>query len=120
MMKNSFERVYSQFYKNFHTMFQNIFRLMDTTIWPLTLLLAFVFLAQALNNDSTIIAFVVLGMIGWQMVQQTQMGMAVSYMDEFWSNSLTHLFVTPIRLGEFILGGLMTGLLKCAIVVALF
>ena len=120
MMKNSFERVYSQFYKNFHTMFQNVFRLMDTTIWPLTLLLAFVFLAQALNNDSTIITFVVLGMIGWQVVQQTQMGIAVSYMDEFWSNSLTHLFVTPIRLWEFVLGGVLTGIMKCAIVVVLF
>ncbi len=116
----SFERAYSQFYKNVRLITQNHFRLMDTTIWPLTLLLAFAFLAQALNNDPAVIALVVLGMMGWQVVQQTQMGMATCYMDEFWSNSLTHLFVTPIRLREFLFGGIMTGLFKCAIVLALF
>gem|GEM_PF-702260 len=119
-LRQSLERAYSQFYKNVHLITQNHFRLMDTTIWPLTLLLAFSFLAKALNNDPTVIALVVLGMMGWQVVQQVQMGMATCYMDEFWSNSLTHLFVTPIRLGEFLLGGIMTGLFKCAIVLALF
>lgn len=119
-MIDSFERAYSQFYKNVHTMFSNLFRLMDTTIWPLTLLLAFVFLASALNNEPNVLLLVVLGMMGWQVVQQTQMGLAVSFMDEFWSHSLTHLFVTPIRLAEFVLGGVMTGLLKCAIVLGIF
>src|SRR3989344_8783748 len=119
-MNENLERAYSQFYKNTHMMFNSFFRLMDTTIWPMTLLLAFAFLAQSLNNDPAIITMVILGMMGWQIVQQTQMGIAVGYMDEFWSNSLTHLFVTPIRLGEFILGGIMTGLFKCAIVTILF
>lgn len=119
-MIEGFERAYSQFYKNTQLMFLNHFRLMDTTVWPLTLLLGFAFLAQALNNDPAVIVLVVLGMAGWQVVQQTQMGMATCYMDEFWSDSLTHLFVTPIRLREFLLGGIMTGLLKCAIVLALF
>lgn len=118
--RQSLERAYSQFYKNIYLIFQNNFRLMDTTIWPLTLLLAFAFLAQALNNEPIVIALVVLGMMGWQIVQQTQMGMATCYMDEFWSNSLTHLFVTPIRLVEFLLGGILTGLFKCAIVLVLF
>ncbi len=118
--RESLERAYSQFYKNVHTMFQNYFRLMDTTIWPLTLLMAFAFLAKAFTTDANVLALVILGMMGWQIVQQTQMGMATCYMDEFWSNSLTHLFVTPIRLGEFLLGGVMTGLFKCAIVLTLF
>ena len=119
-MNNAIRRAYSQFYKSTNLMFSNFFRLMDTTIWPLTLLFAFVFLVQALNNDPQVIALVILAMAGWQVVQQTQMGIAVSYMDEFWSNSLTHLFVTPIRLWEFVLGGVLTGILKCAIVVVLF
>lgn len=119
-LRRSLERAYSQFYKNMHTMFQNYFRLMDTTIWPLTLLMAFAFLAKALNDGPDVLMLVILGMMGWQIVQQTQMGMATCYMDEFWSNSLTHVFVTPIRLGEFLLGGIMTGLFKCAIVLALF
>jgi len=120
MMNNSLGRAYSQFYKNTKLMSQNLFRLMDTTIWPLTLLFGFVFLTRAINNDPMVVAMVVLGMIGWQVVQQTQMGIAVSYMDEFWSHSLTHLLVTPIRLWEFVLGGIMTGILKCAIVTVLF
>ncbi|HLC93048.1 MAG TPA: ABC transporter permease [archaeon] len=119
-MNKSLTRAYSQFYKNTKLMSQNLFRLMDTTVWPLTLLLAFVFLAKALNNDPAVITLVVLGMAGWQVVQQMQMGIAVGYMDEFWSNSLTHLFVSPMRLREFVLGGIMTGILKCIIVIGLF
>ncbi len=119
-MNKSFERAFSQFYKNIHISFQNFFRLMDTTIWPLTLLFAFVFLTQALNSDPSVLVLVVLGMMGWQVVQQTQMGIAVSYMDEFWSNSLAHLLVAPIKLWEFVLGGIMTAIFKCAIVLSLF
>lgn len=119
-MNKGIERAYSQFYKNVHTMFQNSFRLMDTTLWPLTLLFAFTFLVQSFAGDPAIVSMVILGMMGWQVVQQTQMGMVTSYMDEFWSNSLTHLFVTPIKLREFLAGGVLTGLLKCAIVLTLF
>src|SRR3989338_1517295 len=119
-MNKAFSHAYSQFYKNKHMMFQNFFRLMDTTIWPLTLLLAFTFLAKALNSEPAVLSLVVLGLMGWQVVQQTQMGIAISYMDEFWSNSMTHLFVTPIRLSEFVFGGVLTGILKCIIVIVLF
>lgn len=119
-MREMLERSYSQVYKNVRIMFQNPFRLMDTTVWPLTFMIATVFLAQALNSNPAVLALVILGIIGWQVVQQTQMGIATSYMDEFWSHSLTHLFVTPIRLSEYVLGGVFTGIIKCLIIFALF
>lgn len=119
-MNKSIERIYSQFYKNILTLFDNFFRIMDTTIWPLTLLFAFTFLASSLNDSPETITLVILGMVGWQVVQQTQMGMGVTFMDEFWSNSLTHLFVTPIKLWEFVVGGILTGIVKSLIVIVLF
>ena len=81
MMNKSLERAFSQFYKNFFIMTSNYFRLTDMTIWPLTLLLSFLLLTQALTKDPDVIALVILGMMGWQAVQQTQMGIASGYMD---------------------------------------
>lgn len=111
-MNRKLERALSQSFKSLMLLKQSPFRLFEMTIWPLTSLFAFVFLVTAFSPDPGVLTIVILGMVGWQAVHQGQMGIAFNYTDEYWSNSLAHLWISPLRLSEFVLGGIITGILK--------
>lgn len=119
-MNDFLRRSYSQVFKNMRLMMQSPFRLFDASIWPLTSLFAFLFLVNSFSSDPSFLLLIIMGMMGWQAVQQFQMGISSNYMDEYWSHSLTHLFITPIRLTEFVFGGVLSGFVKFALVTVLF
>ncbi len=114
-MTNSFLlRALSQTFKGLVLLKHSVFRWLDMTIWPLTVFFAFGFLVMAFAPDPSVIGIVVLGYLGWQAVHQSQMGIVGLYLDEYWSNSLAHLWVTPIRIYEFVFGGMILGAIKYA------
>ncbi len=119
-MIDSLSRAYSQSYKNFKLLFKNPFRWFDVTLWPLVLLFSILLFVSFLKSDQNIVLMVVLGIIGWRAVYHAQMEIASSYMEEYWSNSLTHLFITPIRTIEFVLGGILSGIFKFTLVFIMY
>ncbi len=119
-MNESVERAFSQAFKNFRLLFKNPFRWFDVTLWPLILLFSITFFVSYLQSDARVIAMVILGVMGWRAVYHAQMEIASNYMEEYWSNSLTHLFITPIRTIEFVLGGIASGVFKFMLVFFMF
>ena len=119
-MNEFFSRAYSQAFKNFRLLFKNPFRWFDVTLWPLILLFSITFFVSFLQSGQNIIIMVVLGIIGWRAVYHAQMEIAATYMEEYWSNSLTHLFITPIKTIEIVLGGTVSGLFKFLLVFAMY
>lgn len=115
-MNESVQRAYSQAYKNFKLLFKQGFRLFDVTLWPLLLFFSLSFFLVFLNATPQMISLVVLGILGWRAVYHAQFEIAVNYMEEYWSNSLTHLFATPIRLVELIMGGIISSIFKLLVV----
>lgn len=113
-------RSYSQLYKNVKLLFQNGFRWFDIFLWPLITMLSITFFIEYLQGTPRIFVLVILGMMGWRAVYHAQFEIAGNYMEEYWSNSLTHLFITPIRLSELVFGGVLSGLAKSVLVGALF
>ncbi|MBI4044107.1 MAG: ABC transporter permease [Candidatus Diapherotrites archaeon] len=120
MMQAFFERSYSQAYKSVKLLFKNGFRWFDITLWPLILLFSITFFVSFLESDARILSMVVLGIMGWRAVYHIQMEIASNYMEEYWSNSLTHLFITPVRIVELVFGGLLSGALKFFMVFTMY
>ena len=113
-------RVYSQVYKNILVMWRNYFRLFDVTVWPLIPLFSITLFVNFVQGDASIVAMVILGVTGWRAVYHMQIDMTTSYMEEYWSHSLNHFLISPLRMVEFILGNIITGLLKFFFVLALY
>ena len=42
------------------------------------------------------------GVLLWEMALRTQMGVAVSFLEELWSRNLGHVFVSPLRPWELV------------------
>lgn len=115
-MNGFLERSYSQAYKSMKLLFKNGFRWFDITLWPLILLFSITFFVSYLESDHRILSMVILGIMGWRAVYHIQMEIASNFMEEYWSNSLTHLFITPVRVAELVFGGFLAGLVKFAMV----
>lgn len=120
-MTNEFlQRTYSQAYKNFKLLFQNPFRWFDVTFWPLILFFSITIFATYLEKDPKIIELVVMGLIGWRAVYHPLMEINTNYMEESWSNSLGHFFITPIKPIEIVLGGIISAIIKFLAVFAMY
>lgn len=114
------ERSYSQLFKNSRLLFENPFRWFDVTFWPLILFFSITLFAAYLQSDVKILSLLVMGLMGWRAVYHPLMEMGTSYMEEYWSNSLTHLFITPIRITEFVIGGVLSAIPKFLVVFVMY
>jgi ABC-2 type transport system permease protein len=119
-MRRVIQRVLSQVYKSMVLVKRNQFRLFDVTIWPLTLLFSITLFVGFVAGDPRLIAMVILGIAGWRAIYHMQMEMNTGYMDEYWSNSLNHFIISPIRWIEFFVGTIIVGVIKFLFVLVVY
>ena len=62
--------------------------------------------------------YLLLGMLLWEVVRVTQYSISVGAMWEVWSHNLTNLFITPLRLSEYLVAGVLSGVAKSALILA--
>ncbi len=85
-------------------------RVLELMYWPALQMLIWGFTARFLMmraNGPLVAASALLGgVLLWEVALRSQMGVAISFLEELWSRNLGHLFVSPIRPGE-VLGALI-------------
>ncbi len=114
------KRIQSQIYKNYYVLLRNFFRLFDVTVWPLMLLFSITLFVNFVQADSKVVAMVILGVTGWRAVYHMQIDITTSYMEEYWSHSLNHFIISPIKIFEFVIGNAITGFLKFLFVLTVY
>src|SRR3989338_11466158 len=119
-MRAFLRRVFSQVYKNVLITKRNYLRLFDVTVWPLILLFSITLFVDFFSGDSSLISMVILGVTGWRAVYHMQIDMATGYMEEYWSNSLNHFLISPLRMAEFIIGNTIAGVIKFMLMFGLY
>ena len=91
-------------------------RILELTYWPIMQMVMWGFLTLFLANTSSYIAqaFGVLlsGVLLWDVLFRSQIGLAMSFLEEMWSRNLGHLFVSPLRPLELIASLMLLSLLR--------
>lgn len=81
-------------------------RLLELAYWPMVQMVMWGFITQFLAGSSSYIAqgFGVLlsGVLLWDVLFRSQLGVSISFLEEMWSRNLAHVFASPLRPGEFI------------------
>jgi ABC-2 type transport system permease protein len=62
--------------------------------------------------------YLLLGMLLWEVVRVTQYSISLGAMWEVWSRNLTNLFVTPLRLQEYLLAAMISGATKSLLILS--
>lgn len=100
---------------------QSFPRIFDIFFWPLTELILWGFLSVYLNTLDLGGAFnlltVLLGaIIFWDLMSQSQRAVAFAFFEDIWERNLLNLFVSPLKLSEFLVSTLVLGLIRILLV----
>lgn len=97
----------------------NFSRMSELVIWPFFEMLLFGFFGIFFARVSAlgmIVAIFLGAVLLWQIFFRIQQGISVSFLMELWSRNLTNIFVSPISVTEYLVGLMIVGLAKIAIV----
>jgi ABC-2 type transport system permease protein len=82
-------------------------RLLELAYWPVLQMCIWGFtasyLAARMGNPAAVTAGLLLGgVLLWEVALRSQMGVAISFLEELWSRNLGHVFVSPLRPWELV------------------
>jgi ABC-2 type transport system permease protein len=112
MSKASLRRIWGLVYRHICLYRRSWPRLLELAYWPILQMCIWGFTAQFLTQrmagagGGLMIAGTSLlaGVLLWEVALRSQMGVAVSFLEEIWSRNLGHVFVSPLRPWEMIAG----------------
>lgn len=113
-------QIKAELYKNILMMQRNLFRLFDITIWPIILFFSITLFLRFVNPSSAVLSMAITGLIGWRAVYFMQIESNSAYMDDYWNSNTTQQFAAPLKIVHVIIAGLISGLLKFLIVLAIY
>lgn len=86
-------------------------RILELAYWPTMQMILWGYINQFMAANSTWVAqgagVLIAAVLLWDVLFRGQLGVSVSFLEEMWSRNLGHLFVSPLRPGEW-LTALMT------------
>lgn len=86
-------------------------RILELAYWPTVQMIIWGFISQFMATNSTWVAqaagVLIAAVLLWDVLFRGQLGVSVSFLEEMWSRNLGHLFVSPLRPGEWV-AALMT------------
>jgi ABC-2 type transport system permease protein len=119
-MSGAARRVWGLMYRHLALYRRSWPRVLELMYWPVLQMLVWGFvtawLAGAKNNTASVTAGVLLGgVLLWEVTLRSQMGFAISFLEEIWSRNLGHIFVAPLRPYELVAGLVAMSILRTAI-----
>ena len=101
-------------------------RLMDLFFWPILEILVWGFLSvylEKLNMGGINIVSLLLGaIVFWDLLNQSQKAVSFAFMEEVWEKNFLNIFVTPMRVSEFLTSTFLLGVIRiilCGIVLGI-
>ena len=93
---------------------------MDIIYWPTVELILWgfvsVYMQKTQFNAPKIVAMFLGAVILWSIFRRAQQDVAIAFLEDIWYRNLLNLFVTPLRVSEYIIGGIAVALVKMVIV----
>ncbi len=85
---------------------RNPARVMDLFFWPIMEILLWGFLSLYIEKSSlaniNIVTILLGGIIFWDFLSQSQRAVSIGFLEEVWERNFLNIFVTPLRLSEFL------------------
>ncbi len=94
-------------------------RILDVFYWPTVDLILWgfitLYLEEANRNLPHYVSFFLGGLILWNILLRAQQGVSVSFLEDIWARNLLNLFVSPLKISEYLLGLVLVSLIKVAL-----
>jgi ABC-2 type transport system permease protein len=119
----SARRVWGLMYRHLALYRRSWPRLLELAYWPVLQMCIWgftaSFLAARMGNPAVIAGATLLGgVLLWEVALRSQMGVAISFLEEMWSRNLGHVFVSPMRPWELVAALILMSVIRMAAGVA--
>ena len=106
-VRASLRRVWAMTYRHLALYRRSWPRLVELAYWPILQMFIWgftaSFFAARLGSPLAVAGGVLLaGVLLWEVALRSQMGVAISFLEEIWSRNLGHVFVSPLRPAELV------------------
>jgi ABC-2 type transport system permease protein len=107
MMTGAPRRIWGLMYRHLALYRRSWPRLLELAYWPVLGMCIWGFTASFLTRRlgtgaAVTVAALLGGVLLWEVCLRSQMGMAISFLEELWSRNLGHVFVSPLRPWELV------------------
>jgi ABC-2 type transport system permease protein len=97
-------------------------RLGELVFWPIMELAVWGFLTTYLTRETGgdlphLVGYLIGGVLLWDVLFRAQQGVAISFLEDVWTNNLLNIFVGPIRKREFLAATFAVGALRISVTV---
>ncbi len=120
MLRISFSRIWAVFLRYFYTQ-TNLTQIADLFYWPTVDLLIWGIATVWIQHENAagqLPLFILTALVFWQIIWRGNYEVAVNLLQEFWNRNLVNIFSTPLKLGEWILGVMLMGVVKILVSLA--
>ncbi len=119
-MTHSIRRIWGLMYRHLALYRRSWPRLLELTYWPTLQMCIWgftaSFIASRIGVHGQVAAGILLGgVLLWEVALRSQMGVAISFLEEIWSRNLGHVFVSPLRPWELVAALLAMSAIRMAI-----
>jgi ABC-2 type transport system permease protein len=119
----SFERVSALLLRQLFLYRRSMIRSLEVIYWPVLDLLLWgflsVYVARLRGGGATAIAFLVGGLILWDIFFRVQQAISVSFLEDIWTRNLVNVFVSPVSTAEFLGATMLLGVFKVTVIALL-
>jgi len=109
-------RIYAIVLRYMYYMIHSIDRMSDMFYWPTVDLLLWgitsLYIKNNTQNVPNIVLMIVSGILLWIIIWRGQYEITVNFLEELWNKNLVNLFVSPLKLSEWIIAVGIIGILK--------
>jgi ABC-2 type transport system permease protein len=117
MTRAATRRIWGLMYRHLALYRRSWPRLLELAYWPVLQMCIWgftaSFLASRMGNAAVVAGATLLGgVLLWEVALRSQMGVAISFMEEMWSRNLGHLFVSPTRPWELVTALIMMSIIR--------
>lgn len=113
-------RIQALLIRNLYLYQRSLPRIMDIFYWPVMELLLWGFLSlylDKLNLGTFNVVTILLGaLIFWDLLSQAQRTVSVAFLEDIWERNLLNIFVTPLKVSEFLISTMFLGLVRIIMV----
>lgn len=112
----SITRIYAMALRYLYLLRRSPMRIVELVYWPFMNLAVWGFITVYLRSNAfgiTQAAGLFLGaVVLWEILIRSNLGMTVTFVEEFFSRNLGHLFISPLRPYELLIGCMLTSLVR--------
>lgn len=114
----NFNRVFAMVYKYYLNLKHSYDRLTDMLYWPLFNLVLWgltgLYFVQQSQNPN-LLSYILTGLVFWLILWSAQYEININLLTEIWDRNIVNIFVSPLKISEWLISLLIFGLLRMTI-----